>query len=42
LQELKKKKGKGNSNSSMGDVIDLHGQGPCLGNPEGEGLAAAG
>jgi hypothetical protein len=42
-QELeKKKKGKGNGNASTGDVIDLDGQAPCLDNPEGEVLAAAG
>jgi hypothetical protein len=39
-QELEKKKGKGNRNASTGDVIDLDAQEPCLGNPEGEGLAA--
>jgi hypothetical protein len=31
-QELKKKKGEGNDNALIGDVIDLDGQGPCLGN----------
>jgi hypothetical protein len=40
--ELKKKKGSGNANASTGDVIDVDAQEPCIGNPQGEGLAAAG
>jgi hypothetical protein len=36
------KKGKGNANASTGNVIDLDAQVCCLGNLEGEGLAAAG
>jgi hypothetical protein len=39
-QELKNKKGRGNDNASTGDVIDVDAQGPCIGNPEGTGLAA--
>jgi hypothetical protein len=38
-QELKNKKGRG-GNASTGDVIDIDAQGPCIGNPEGTGLAA--
>jgi hypothetical protein len=38
-QELNKK-GKANNNASMGDVIDIDDQGPCLGNHEGAGLQA--
>jgi hypothetical protein len=40
-QELEKKNGKGNDNTSTDGVIDLDAQEPCLGNHEGEGLASA-
>jgi hypothetical protein len=41
-QELKKKKGKGNNNASTANVIDVDAQELCVGNPQGEGLTAAG
>jgi hypothetical protein len=38
-QELENKKGRSNDNASTGDVIDVDAQRPCIGNPEGAGLA---
>jgi hypothetical protein len=39
-KELENKKGRATGNASTGDAIDVDAQGPCIGNPEGTGLAA--